>query len=96
MKPVRLILFFRLMLPYEQHVKGGNQQLSKPKDQPSAPASAPVASIRKPVRGKVQSALRKNGVTSQVNPLLRNNNSAALIKKGFAQIQITLMETFDF
>ncbi|XP_026794156.3 AT-rich interactive domain-containing protein 5B [Pangasianodon hypophthalmus] len=53
----------KLMLPYEQHIKGGNQQLSKPK----APAASAV-SIRKPVRGRVQSAPRKNSVTSQAAP----------------------------
>lgn len=53
----------KLMLPYEQHIKGGNQQPSKPK----API-APAASIRKPVRGRIPSAPRKNGVTSQAAP----------------------------
>ncbi|KAF4077626.1 hypothetical protein AMELA_G00210130 [Ameiurus melas] len=53
----------KLMLPYEQHIKGGNQQPSKPK----APV-APAASIRKPVRGRIPSAPRKNRVTSQAAP----------------------------
>ncbi|XP_060746947.1 AT-rich interactive domain-containing protein 5B [Tachysurus vachellii] len=54
----------KLILPYEQHVKGGNQQLNKPKAPPT-PASA---SIRKAVRGRVQSAPRKIGVIIQAAP----------------------------
>ncbi|KAK3524301.1 hypothetical protein QTP70_027032 [Hemibagrus guttatus] len=57
----------KLMLPYEQHIKGGNQQLNKPKAPVASSASA--ASIRKVMRGRVQSAPRKNGVTSQAAPL---------------------------
>lgn len=56
----------RLMLPYEQQIKGGNQQPSKPK----APVAS-AASIRKPVRGRIPSAPRKNGVTSQVRAFLK-------------------------
>lgn len=54
------------MLPYEQQIKGGNQQPSKPK----APVAS-AASIRKPVRGRIPSAPRKNGVTSQVRAFLK-------------------------
>lgn len=59
----------RLMLPYEQQIKGGNQQPSKPK----APVAS-AASIRKPVRGRIPSAPRKNGVTSQVRAFLKKKN----------------------
>ncbi|KAM9451027.1 uncharacterized protein Hap1MRO34_021422 [Clarias gariepinus] len=51
----------KLMLPYEQHIRGGNQQqLSKPK-----PPAASVTSIRKPVRGRLPGAQRKNGITGR-------------------------------
>ncbi|XP_066502206.1 AT-rich interactive domain-containing protein 5B [Hoplias malabaricus] len=51
----------KLMLPYEQHIKGGNLELSKP----STTATSPT-SIKKPGRGRgTQGATRKNGVTNQ-------------------------------
>ncbi|KAF5891357.1 AT-rich interactive domain-containing protein 5B-like, partial [Clarias magur] len=51
----------KLILPYEQHIRGGNQQqLGKPK-----PPAASVTSIRKPVRGRLPSAPRKNGITGR-------------------------------
>ncbi|TSP68525.1 AT-rich interactive domain-containing protein 5B [Bagarius yarrelli] len=63
----------KLMLPYEQHIRGGNQRLSKPK----APTGT-VVTVRKPVRGRVQSTLRKNGVTNQAAP----PDGARLRKRG--------------
>ncbi|KAI5096884.1 hypothetical protein C0J45_13778 [Silurus meridionalis] len=53
----------KLILPYEQHIKGGNQQLSKPK----APAGS-AGPFRKPVRGRVQSAQRKNCIAAEASP----------------------------
>ncbi|KAI4880896.1 hypothetical protein NFI96_029775 [Prochilodus magdalenae] len=54
----------KLMLPYELHIRGGNQEQSKPK----ATATSPT-SIKKPVRGRgAQGTTKKNGVPSQATP----------------------------
>ncbi|XP_017559788.1 AT-rich interactive domain-containing protein 5B isoform X1 [Pygocentrus nattereri] len=54
----------KLMLPYELHIRGGNQEQSKPK-----PTEMSVASIKKPIRGRgAQGSMKKNGVASQAAP----------------------------
>ncbi|XP_026855876.2 AT-rich interactive domain-containing protein 5B [Electrophorus electricus] len=54
----------KLMLPYEQHVKGADQEQSRAK---ATVASA--VSIRRPARGRgAQTTLKKNGVTNQATP----------------------------
>ncbi|XP_062868197.1 AT-rich interactive domain-containing protein 5B [Trichomycterus rosablanca] len=56
----------RLVLPYEQHLKGSSQGLSKTK---AADTAALAESIKKPGRGrKVQTVTKKNKVASQAAP----------------------------
>ncbi|XP_076836323.1 uncharacterized protein LOC143481971 isoform X2 [Brachyhypopomus gauderio] len=55
----------KLMLPYEQHMKGEDVEESKAR----AVSVAPAVSVRRPARGRgAQTTLKKNGVANQETP----------------------------